>query len=57
MFYSIARKQNFLRILFFGSILLRKHTRGERSKEMHVRIRGKQNEKILNYINSKHVGA
>ena len=34
---------------------LRSTQSGERSKEMHVHIDGKKNEKILNYIKIKHL--
>jgi hypothetical protein len=41
---------------FSSLILFEEYTSGVRSKEMHVHIDDKENEKILNYIKLKHAG-
>ena len=58
VFCSILGHQNFEKILssFLSLIPFEEYTSSERSKEMHVHIDSKENEKILGYIKIKHLG-
>jgi hypothetical protein len=40
-----------------SSIIIEEYTSGERSKEVHVHIGGKENKKIVTYIKIQHVGS
>jgi hypothetical protein len=58
LLYSILWQKNLREylVLFLSFIIFEDYMSGERSKEMHVHIDGKQNEKILSHMKIKHVG-
>lgn len=42
--------------MFLNFVVFEDYMSGERSKEMHMHIDGKENEKILSHMKIKHVG-
>ena len=55
LYFGTKKIEAILSFLFLSFIQFEEHTSGERGKEMHVHIGGKENEKILSHVKIKHV--